>query len=83
MNLAGFLAQRAAAAVRGTKYRTQGVVNGQRRDLPPTTADRRYAVAACSSILRELAEIARAAGPLPAPLLDKLAHTVESQEPPR
>lgn len=48
-----------ARAVRSVKYRTQGVVNGQRREIPPTIADRRYAVAASAELLRELAQLAR------------------------
>jgi hypothetical protein len=82
MNPAEIVAS-AAAAVRSTKYRTQGVVNGQRRDLPPTLADRRYAAASAAVVLRELAAITRAQGPLPGYVLDRMANDVERQESPR
>ena len=77
------LVDRAAQAVRGVKYRCTGVVAGQRRVQPPSMADRRYAVAATSELLRDLAEAARQRGPIPGRVLDQLANDIEKQEPPR
>lgn len=73
----------ASAAVRGTKYRTQGVVNGERRALPPTVADRRYAVAASVALLHELAEEVRHGARLTEQALATLAAEIERQEEPR
>lgn len=77
------LVQRAAQAVRGTKYRDTGVVSGERRALPPSKLDRRYAVAACVSLLRDLAEMTGKYGPPSQRMLDKMALAVENQEDPR
>jgi hypothetical protein len=75
--------ERAAVAVREVKYRRQGVINGKRRDLPPTVADRRYAVAACSSLLRALSDYLREGGRISGGMLVQLANEVERRETPR
>lgn len=74
------LVQRAAQAVRSTKYRDTGVVAGERRALPPSHLDRRYAVAACTSLLRDLAEMTGKYGPPSQKMLDALAVAVEKEE---
>lgn len=77
------LVSRAAQAVRSTKYRTTRTVHAERLALPPSIPDRRYAVAAVTAALQELAEVAGRLGPIPQHALLKLATQVEKEEPPR
>lgn len=77
------LVNKAAQAVRSTKYRTTRSVHAERLALPPSIPDRRYAVAAVAAALHELADVTSRLGPIPSAALLMLANQVEQEEPPR
>lgn len=77
------LVEKAAQAIRSSKYRTTQNVHAERRALPPSIPDRRYAVAAVAAALHELADLSSRLGPIPSGALTKLAHEVEKEEPSR